>query len=106
MFLSVVCAEQSLNTMEVSFGFSPSPRSHREQNTSFQSIQSSDSENDEALRRRRITPTNHPQNLKDDQFLAGAGLNRTGVVARKSSREKLLGKRSSPKSILNELKAN
>ena len=92
--------------MEVSPGFSPNPRSPREQNTSFQSIQSSDSENDEASRRRRITPTNRPQNLKDDQFLADAGLNRTGVVARKSSREKLLGKRSSPKLILHELKSS
>ena len=88
--------------MEVSPGFSPSPRSPKEQNTSFQSIQSSDNENDEASRRQRITPTNRPQNLKDDQFLADAGLNRTGVIRRKSSREKLLGKRSSPNLILKE----
>ena len=84
--------EQSLNTLEASPSSSPTPRSPKLQNSSFQHIQSSDSENDGSPHPRRGAPSNRPQNLKDDQFLADAGLNRTGTVPKKSSKEKLLGK--------------
>ena len=85
--------EQSLNTLETSPSSSPTPRSPKLQNSSFQHIQSSDSENDGSPHPRRGgAPSNRPQNLKDDQFLADAGLNRTGTVPKKSSKEKLLGK--------------
>ena len=37
------------------------------------------------------TTPERPQNLKSDNFIKDAGLSRTGIVGRKSSREKLLG---------------
>jgi len=78
--------EESLGTLEVSPRSSPpvSPTPHHYSN------QSSDDELDCTRRNRTTSRGGTPQHLKSDEFIADAGLNRTGMVPRKSSREKLL----------------